>query len=94
MEPTKISIKELAGILKKLQHGSEESIGNYLYKNMHIQVSKYKSSGTERYMRLYQTRRSKGLCIRCGNHVTKKNPKTGRLYRLCEYHRKLTDKRA
>jgi hypothetical protein len=93
MEPKKITIKELADIFKELRNGSEDSIGNFLYKGLRIQVSKYKSSGTERYMRLYNKRREEGICIRCGDRVTKKNPKTGRLYRLCEYHRKTTDKR-
>ncbi len=93
MEPKKITIKELSVIFKKLQIASEDSIGNFLYKGLRLQVSKYKSSGTERYMRLYKKRREDGVCIRCGRKVTKKNPGTGRLYRLCEYHRKITDKR-
>jgi len=93
MEPKKITVNELAAIFKELRTGSEDSIGNFLYKGLRIQVSKYKSSGTERYMRLYKKRREEGICIRCGNRVTKKNPKTGRLYRLCEYHRRITDKK-
>jgi hypothetical protein len=93
MEPKKITVKELADIFKELRNSSEDSIGNFLYKGLRIQISKYKSSGTERYMRLYKKRREKGICIRCGDRVMKKNPKTGRLYRLCEFHRKITDKR-
>ena len=93
MEPKKITVKKLADIFKELRNGSEDSIGNFLYKGLRIQVSKYKSSGTERYMRLYKKRREEGICIRCGDRVMKKNPKTGRLYRLCEFHRKITDKR-
>ncbi len=92
MEPKRISITELSGIFKKLKGASEDSIGNFLYKGLRLQISKYKSSGTERYMRLYKKRRENGVCIRCGTKVTKKNPATGRLYRLCEYHRKITDK--
>lgn len=93
MEPKKISIKDLTSVYRELQKGSETSIGNYLFKGLRIQISKYKSSGTERYMRLYNKRRNNGLCIRCGNKVTKRNPHTGKLYRLCEFHREITDRR-
>ncbi len=92
MEPKKINLKDLGYVYRELQKGSENAIGNYLYKGLRIQVSKYKSSGTERYMRLYNKRRDEGLCIRCGNKVTKRNPHTGKLYRLCEYHREITDR--
>jgi hypothetical protein len=93
MEPKKISSDQLTQTFKKIQKGSEYAIGNYLYKGFRVQVSKYHSSGTERYMRLYKKRRELGLCIRCGNKVKKTNPHTGRLYRLCEYHREITDKK-
>ena len=93
MEPKKVTIKTLQKVLKDLQKGSEDAIGNFLFKGFRIQVSKYKSSGTERYMRLYRNRRENNLCVRCGKKVTKKNPYTGKLYRLCEYHREITDKR-
>lgn len=93
MEPKKINSTELSSVFRELQKVSERSIGNYLYKGLRIQVSKYKSSGTERYMRLYNRRREEGLCIRCGKKVTKKNPHTGKLYRLCEHHRQTTDRR-
>ena len=92
MEPKKISSESLSQTLKRIQNGSEDAIGNYLYRGLRIQVSKYHSSGTERYMRLYKKRREQGLCIRCGSKVKKINPHTERLYRLCEYHRQITDK--
>ncbi len=93
MDPKKVTIRDIDVIFRKLKKGDEASIGNYLYRGIRIQISKYKSSGTERYMRLYNKRRAEGLCIRCGTKVTKKNPSTGKLYRLCEHHRKLTDRR-
>ena len=93
MEPKKVSIKALESVLEELQKGSDKAIGNFLYKGFRVQVSKYKSSGTERYMRLYRTRREKGLCVRCGEKVKNKNPYTGKLYRLCEYHREITDRK-
>lgn len=93
MEPKKVTIKVLQKVIEQLQNSSDEAIGNYLFKGYRIQVSKYKSSGTERYMRLYKKRRDQGLCVRCGAKVTQKNPHTGKLYRLCEYHREMTDKK-
>jgi len=93
MEPKKITAKNLEKILEEIKEGSESSIGNYLFKGLRIQVSKYKSSGTERYMRLYKSRREQGLCVRCGVKVTDKNLKTGKLYRLCEHHRDITDRK-
>jgi hypothetical protein len=91
MEPKKVSIKDLQNVLKNLEKGSEEAIGNYIIKGFRVQVSKYKSSGTERYMRLYRNRREKGLCVRCGVKVSDKNANTGKLYRLCKHHRDITD---
>jgi hypothetical protein len=93
MEPKKVTQKKLHEIIDELQDGSEDAIGNYIYKGFRIQVSKFRSSGTERYMRLYRKRRENGLCVRCGVKVTKRNPKTGKLYRLCEFHRDITDKK-
>lgn len=93
MEPKKVTTKSLEKIFDEIKDGAESSIGNYLFKGYRIQISKYKSSGTERYMRLYKTRREQGLCVRCGIKVTDKNPKTGKLYRLCEHHREITDRK-
>jgi len=93
MEPKKVTVKSLEKILEDIKDGSDNSIGNYLFKGYRIQVSKYKSSGTERYMRLYKSRREQGLCVRCGIKVTDKNNKTGKLYRLCEHHRETTDRK-
>ena len=93
MEPKKVTIKALEKMLDDLKNGSDTSIGNYLFKGYRIQVSRYKSSGTERYMRLYKNRREQGLCVRCGEKVTDRNPRTGKLYRLCEEHRESTDRK-
>ena len=93
MEPKKVTIKALEKMIEDLKNGSDASIGNYLFKGYRIQVSRYKSSGTERYMRLYKNRREQGLCVRCGVKVTDKNPRTGKLYRHCEEHRESTDRK-
>lgn len=93
MEPQKITNKKLGEITGKLERGSEESIGTYLYKGLRVQISKYKASGAERFARLYHRRRQEGLCVVCGKRVTHKNPRTGNLYRLCNEHRNKIDKK-
>lgn len=91
METKKISSKKLKEIIDELLSGLEDVHGTYLYKGFKLQISKYKASGAERTSRLYHKRRELGLCIRCGNKVKEKNPRTGKLYRLCKEHRELID---
>ncbi|AAN47477.1 MULTISPECIES: LIC10235 family protein [Leptospira] len=93
MKPKKISNDDLESLITGVKSQSIEVVGNYLYKGFRIQVSKYNLSGAERVQLLYQKRRNNGLCIVCGNKVTKKNPSSGKLYRLCEHHRKTIDKK-
>jgi hypothetical protein len=76
-----------------LKTGREQSTGTYLYKGYRVQISKYQSSGTERSAQLYRKRREQGLCVRCGTRVSKRNPLTGKLYRLCDDHRKEIDRK-
>ncbi len=92
MEPKKISAKKLDKIAEELKKGSKDAIGSYLYKGYRIQVSRYKLTTSERVSQLYHRRREQGLCIVCAEKVKTKNPKTGKLYRLCNYHRKKIDK--
>ncbi len=94
MEPKKVTIKSLQGILDNLKEASEEAIGTYLYKGLRLQISKYKASGSERFARLYHRRRKQGLCVVCGKKVTQRNARTGKLYRLCDVHREKIDKKA
>jgi hypothetical protein len=93
MEPKKVTVKKLEAILDNLKQASEEAIGTYLYKGLRIQISQYRASGSERFARLYHKRRKLGLCVVCGAKVTAKNPRTGKLYRLCNFHRKKIDKK-
>lgn len=93
MEPTKITVTKLQNIIDELVKGSEDARGTFLYKGFRLQISKYKASGAERTSRLYHKRRQLGLCIRCGTKVKNKNPRTGKLYRLCDYHRNLIDRK-
>ena len=93
MEPTKITAPKLQKIIDELVKGSEDARGTFLYKGFRLQISKYKASGAERTSRLYHKRRQLGLCIRCGTKVKNKNPRTGKLYRLCDYHRNIIDRK-
>ena len=92
MEPKQTSAKVLKAVFIALNRGSEKAIGTYLFKGYRVQVSKYQSSGTERSAQLYRRRREMGFCVRCGAKVTKKNPLTGKLYRLCDDHRTEIDR--
>ena len=87
-------LKKIFDQLKKESDESDESVGSYLYKGFRIQISKYKQTGAQRVQFLYKKRREQGLCIVCGKKVTKKNPSTGKLYRLCETHRKTIDNKS
>ncbi|ABJ75342.1 LIC10235 family protein [Leptospira borgpetersenii] len=93
MKPKKISKDDLESLITGVQSQSIEAVGNYLYKGFRIQISKYNLSGAERVQLLYQKRRNNGLCIVCGTKVSKKNPSSGKPYRLCERHRKSIDQK-
>lgn len=93
MEPVKVSPNQIDKIATDLKKDPETAIGNYLFKGYRIQISKYKASGAERVQQLYKRRRDNGLCIVCGTKVTRKNPATGKLYRLCDHHRSLIDQK-
>jgi hypothetical protein len=93
MEPKKVTPDVLKHILADLRDGSEKAIGTWLFKGYRLQVSRYRSSGTERSALLYRKRRDNGMCVRCGAKVTRKNPATGSLYRLCDAHRKEIDRK-
>jgi hypothetical protein len=91
MNPRKINADALRKVFTELKAGKEQSTGTYLFKGYRVQISRYQSSGTERSAQLYRKRREQGLCVRCGKKVTKRNPVTGKLYRLCDEHRKEID---
>lgn len=93
MKPKTIKPNEVDKLFSDLKKSGDDVIGSYLVKGYRIQISKHNLSGAERVKLLYRKRRENGLCIVCGTKVTKKNPKSGKLYRLCETHRKTIDKR-
>lgn len=91
MNPRKITPDVLRKVFTELKAGKEQSTGTYLFRGYRVQISRYQSSGTERSAQLYRKRREQGMCVRCGKKVTKRNPITGKLYRLCDEHRKEID---
>ena len=90
-KPENVKPEDLKKIFDHLKKESDEAVGSYLYKGFRVQISKYMQTGAQRVQFLYKKRRELGLCIVCGKKVTKKNPTTGKLYRLCETHRKTID---
>ena len=91
MEPRRLNTDRLEVILDDLRSGKEQSIGTYLFRGLRVQISKFHASGAERFSRLYRRRREQGRCVVCGAKVTSRNPRTGRLYRLCDQHRDKID---
>ena len=94
MDPKRVTVKTLEKVMDELMQGTEAAIGNYLYKGMRVQISQYRASGAQRYARLYHRRRLEGLCVKCGAKVRQRNPSTGKLYRLCDTHRQLIDRKS
>ena len=92
MRPRRIGEEALARVLAAVRAGRDTAVGTYLFKGLRLQVSWYGSSGTDRSARLYRVRRQRGLCVRCGARVTRRNPATGKRYRLCDAHRKAIDR--
>jgi hypothetical protein len=93
MKEKKVTVKDLQKVLVKIQNKSLDACGRYAIGDFRIDVRKASAlSGSERVSLLYKRRKSEGLCVVCGTKVTKKNPRNGELYRLCEKHRKKIDK--
>ena len=90
--PEKVTITKLTRILKHLIEGSKDSIGDYLYKGLHLKICEYGLSGSERVKRMYHRRRSQGLCAVCGKKVKIINLRTGKLYKHCAIHREKYNK--
>ena len=88
-KPEKIDTSKLGKIFKDLKEKPDTATGNFLFNGYRVQITRYNISNAERIKLFFQDRRNKGLCKRCGKKVTKINSKTGKLYRLCEPHRKM-----
>jgi hypothetical protein len=93
MKTTKVTVRDLDKIVKKIANKSLDACGTYIVGDFKVDVRKTKPlSGSERVSLLYKRRKSQGLCVVCGAKVSGKNAKTGKLYRLCEKHRSKIDK--
>ena len=90
-KPKKISTLDYQKINQTLLKQDELCVGNYLLKGYRIQISKYLQTGSERVMSVFRKRRSLGLCIVCAKPVKRMNRFSGKLYRLCDEHRKTID---
>jgi len=91
MEAKKVDHRKLMTVMQQLKKEPEKTLGVYVIDGWRVQVSRYKQTSAQRVRALYNRRRAMGLCILCGKKVTKTNPANGRLYRLCETHRKEID---
>ncbi|MCC5816018.1 MAG: profilin domain protein [Leptospira sp.] len=94
MKPKNLKPNDVDKLFETLKKSGDDAVGSFLIKGHRIQISKHNLTGAERVKLLYRKRRENGLCIVCGTKVTKKNPKSGKLYRLCEHHRGEIDKKA
>jgi hypothetical protein len=95
METKKVTIVTLPKLFKKILNWrnkeDDSAIGSFLFGKLRIQVSRHNLTTSQRVMQLYKRRRAEGLCIQCGEKVKKINPRTKKLYRLCDYHREEID---
>ena len=91
-QETKIDkVKNVRTLIKRIK---AREIGLLEYQDLLIQIGfrgGRDSDGYDSKQRRYWERRKKGLCVKCGRQVTKKNRQTGKLYRLCDQHRKEVD---
>ncbi len=90
MGTKKLTEKSLQKLFETINSRSLKAVGTYSFGDFKIDVRR-PLTGAERYNKLYHERRDKGLCISCGKKITKKNPHTGKPYRLCDEHRQIID---
>jgi hypothetical protein len=76
--------------MEMIENGCKTAL-DIIHKGHRIKINPANQTGADRVRNLYHRRRTAGLCIACGKKVTKKNPKTGKPYRMCPKHRKKLD---
>lgn len=90
-KPKIATIKNIRTLNNKIK---VREVGLYEYQDLLIQVGFRGGKDADGYnskQRNYWKRRDMSLCVKCGKRVKKKNPQTGKAYRLCDHHRKKID---
>ena len=96
MKKNSIKIKEIKNIRTLINDIKSGKVGWYGYQGKTILVGYHKGrdeDGRDSKQRTYWDRRKAGLCVKCAKKVSKKNAQTGKLYRLCDNHRKELDQK-
>lgn len=96
MEKKRSTIREIKNVRTLIKVLKSDDIGWFGYQGKTIFIGYRKGKdalGRTRKQRLYKRRRSLGLCVACGKKITKTNPQTGKLFRLCDYHRERIDRK-
>ena len=96
MEKNKRKVCEIKDIRTLVKAIKSEEVGWFGYRSKKIFIGYKKGideKGQTRKQRLYRQRRNNGLCVACGKKITKINPQTGKLFRLCDYHREKIDRK-
>ena len=94
MDVLKLNKNTIDEFFQRIEKGDKTAFGVYLYKGLKILIRKKDPlTPSEKYKRFYLKRRAAGLCVQCGEKIKEKNPKTGKTYRYCAFHRDEESKR-
>ena len=96
MEEKGIKVSEIKNFVSLIKAIRSDEVGWFKYQGKTIFMGYHGGKdalGRTRKKRLYQRRRSRGLCVACGKRITRKNPRTGKLYRLCDFHQEKFDRK-
>ena len=91
----KQKIEQVKSIKTLINKVKGRIVGQFEYQDLFIQVGfrgGRDKSGYDSKQRRYWERRQNGQCVNCGKKVIKKNPQTGKPFRLCDFHRKKIDR--
>ena len=86
--------KEVRNIRSLVNALRAKETGLFTYQGLSVQIGHNGGrdlDGRSSKQRKYWKMRSGGHCVKCEKKVTKRNQQTGKLYRLCDEHRKQID---
>jgi len=86
--------KEIRNIRSLVNALKAKETGLFTYQGLSVQIGHTGGrdlDGRSSKQRKYWKMKSRGRCVKCEKKVTKRNPQTGMLYRLCHEHRRQTD---